>query len=437
VNRSHGARWTRRTGGFRRSLMTLVGLLAATLMVSLAAPAQAGTALGSVVSAVPAGFTPDVDNGAVYQFLQVGSTMYAGGSFTSVTAAAKTSPAGTFTRAHLVAFNASTGSIGSLAPTFDGDVWALASDGSSLYVGGEFKTVDGLARYGLVKIDLATGKVVTAFNAKLHGRVTSAQVVAGRLIVSGTFAGHLRALDLTTGADTGYIKATPAGSLGSNAGLVDVYRFAVNSAGTELVGIGNFSTVDGAAHPRAFMLDLGTTSATLSSWNYAHLADRCSSSHVPAQLRGVDFAPDGSYFVIVAGGYVPATSAGVGVDLCDAAARFETATLNPAKPTWVNYTGGDTLHSVVVTDTAVYVQGHQRWLDNPQGRDSAGTGAVSRPGIGAIDPKTGLALSWNPTKGRGIGGKVLYTTAAGLWVGSDTVRIANRKHPRLALMPTT
>ena len=42
----------------------------------------------------------------------------------------------------------------------------------------------------------------------------------------------------------------------------------------------------------------------------------------------------------------------------------------------------------------------QRWL--PQGSNVPGPGAVSRPGIGAIHPSTGLALSWNPTKERGV-----------------------------------
>jgi hypothetical protein len=83
----------------------------------------------------------------------------------------------------------------------------------------------------------------------------------------------------------------------------------------------------------------------------------------------------------------------------------------------------------------VYVQGHQRWLDNPQGRNSAGPGAVSRPGIGAIDPTSGRALPWNPTKDRGVGGKDLYVTSQGLWVGSDTTHIGGETHARIALMP--
>ena len=151
-------------------------------------------------------------------------------------------------------------------------------------------------------------------------------------------------------------------------------------------------------------------------------------------MRDVDFSPDGSYFAFVSTGFIP-QAGGVGRDLCDAAARFETASPARPAPTWINYTGGDTLHSVAATDVAVYVQGHQRWLDNPQGANAAGPGAVSRPGIGAINPATGLALPWNPTKDRGVGGKDLYVTSQGLWVGSDTNRIGGETRRRIALMP--
>jgi len=60
---------------------------------------------------------------------------------------------------------------------------------------------------------------------------------------------------------------------------------------------------------------------------------------------------------------------------------------------------------------------------------------VSRPGIGAINPTTGLALSWNPTKDRGVGGKDLLVTARGLWVASDTEHIGGETRMRIALLP--
>jgi len=407
-----------------------LGLVVATVpMVAGAAPA-----LGVVVSANPANFTPNVASGAVYKFVQVGGTMYAGGSFSSVSSAPGVSPGGTFTRNNVVAFDPTSGVIRSFAPNVGGEVWALASDGTSLYVGGTFATVNGVARRGVAKLDPVTGAVDTAFNANLSsGRVTDAAVVGGRLLVAGTFPGKLRALNLASGGNTGYINVGISGSVSGNAGPTEVYRFGVNPAGTRLVGVGNFTTVGGQTRWRAFMLDLGAT-ATVTTWWYPPLQNMCQAASLPDYVKDVDFSPDGSWFAVVATGFVP-QAGGIGRDLCDATARFETNVPNPFRPTWINYTGGDTLHSVAATDVAVYVQGHQRWLDNPQGRNSAGPGAVSRPGIGAIGPTTGLALSWNPTKDRGVGGKDLYVTSQGLWVGSDTTHIGGETRARIALMP--
>ena len=398
--------------------------------------ANASPAIGRVVSTNPVNYTPNITNGAAYKSAEANGMLYVGGSFTSVTAAAGTTPTGTFTRNHILAFNAATGSISTaFAPNVAGDVWAIVPSGTSLYIGGTFSSVNGVARRGLAKIDATTGAVDTSFNAGLtSGNVTEAALVNGRLIISGTFPKKVLAVNPTTGANTGYINIAVTGSVASNAGPVEVYRFAVNPAGTKLVGVGNFTTVGGATHYRAFMLDLGSTAASVSAWRYTPLQQMCASSSLSDYMRDVDFSPDGSYFVFVSTGFVP-LSGQIGTALCDATARFETANLAPTRPTWINYTGGDTLHSVAVTDEAVYVQGHQRWLDNPQGRDNAGPGAVSRPGIGAIDPVGGKALAWNPTKDRGVGGKDLLVTARGLWVASDTAHIGHETHMRIALLP--
>jgi len=418
----------------------LRGIAAGGMAVMLAATAMgtadASPAIGRVVSTNPVNYTPNITNGAAYKSAEANGMLYVGGSFTSVTAAAGTTPTGTFTRNHILAFNAATGSIStSFAPNVNGDVWAIVPSGTSLYIGGSFSSVNGVARRGLAKIDATTGAVDTSFNAALtSGNVTEGALVSGRLIISGTFPKKILAVNPASGTNTGYINVAVTGSVASNAGPVEVYRFAVNPAGTKLVGVGNFTTVGGATHYRAFMLDLGSTAASVSAWRYTPLQQMCAASSLPDYMRDVDFSPDGSYFVFVSTGFVP-LSGQVGIALCDAASRFETANLSPARPTWINYTGGDTLHSVAVTDQAVYVQGHQRWLNNPQGRDNAGPGAVSRPGIGAIDPTTGLALSWNPTKDRGVGGKDLLVTARGLWVASDTAHIGHETRMRIALLP--
>jgi hypothetical protein len=282
-------------------------------------------------------------------------------------------------------------------------------------------------------MDATSGVVDTAFNANLNGDVQELRVVGGRLIVGGNFNQRLLALNPTTGANTGYININISGTVASNAGKTDIYRFAVNPTGTRLVAIGNFTSVGGQSRTRAFMLDLNSGSASLNAWYYQPLENRCRASSLPAYLRDVDFSPDGSYFVINSTGFVPFTG-GLDRDLCDATARFETGISNPIRPTWINYSGGDTFHSLAVTGAAVYVQGHFRYLDNPTYGSVAGS-AVARQGVGAINPVTGLALAWNPGKARGVGGKEIVATPAGVWFGSDTPRFAGEFRSDLAFLP--
>jgi hypothetical protein len=147
----------------------------------------------------------------------------------------------------------------------------------------------------------------------------------------------------------------------------------------------------------------------------------------------VDFAPDGSYFVVATSGAgFPNT-----LKLCDTVSRWETVDSPGRQPTWINYSGGDTFHSVTATNLAIFASGHFRWLDNPLGRDTKGTGAVDRRGIGAMDTVTGKALDWNPGKGieGGLGGYDLFFNSQGLWVGSHERLLANEVHEGLGLLP--
>ena len=436
-------------GGVRR--LAIVGLCLGASVLASALPASASMPHDTVVSEAPAAFTPHaqegggVINAAVYAFHQIDNTMYSGGNFQVVADAKRTQ---TYNRSHLFSFNATTGAVSDFAPQVDGPVWALESSGPWLYVGGSFSTINGVSRRGIAKIDATTGQIDPVFNANLpSGQVTEIRIVNNRLIIGGTFPKRLAAVDLVTGKDTGYINVPISGKVtnlngATNSGPTEVYKFAVTPDGSKLVAIGNFTSVANQLRSRAFMLDLGQNSATLNQWYYQPLVRACRASSLPDQLRDVDFAPDGSYFVMVATGWIPQLAywkdkngTPLNTDICDVAARFETNVASPSKPTWTNYTGGDTLHSVAVTGAAVYVQGHQRWLDNAAGNDFPAPGAVDRPGIGAINSVTGKALAWNPTKQRGVGGKDLYATPAGLWVGSDTRLYNGTYHDSIAFAP--
>ncbi len=422
----------------------VAGAAALALLIGSASQAPAAIEHPTVVSENPADHTPQLaPSGSVNKPLalavaQLGDTMYVGGKFDAVQNAAPDSS--TVVRQHLVAFGAGDGAIsGSFAPVLDGPVYALLAVGDSVYVGGSFDTVNGVDRPAVAKLDAQTGALDPDFdvNGVSSSRVSEIRLVNGRLILGGTFRRNLMAVNLDTGRNTGYIDVPIDGKLPLSRSKTEVYRFAVNPAGTRLVGVGNFTTVAGQNRKRVFMLNLDPAGASLSGWYYPPLDKKCLSNTPTRQayVDDVDFSPNGDWFVLVSTGYVPATTAEIGTAVCDAAARFETSNLSPVAPTWINYTGGDTLHSVAVTGAAVYVQGHNRWLDNPYGRDSAGPGAVVRRGIGAIHPVTGQALPWNPPKPARQGGQDFLATTDGLWVMSDSEKFKGEYHRGIAFVP--
>ena len=410
----------------------LLGSVAMTVGTVVPA-AQASLAQPAVVSDNPADTTPHIvftdPSQTVNAFAQVGPTVYAGGRFAQVEDPARTT---TYPRQNFVAFDSVTGVVSPLDLSFDGLVTAIAAsaDGTALYISGAFAKVNGTTHRGLVKYDLVNNRIDPTFTPTAANRtVSDVKLANGSLIAAGNFTKQVVALDPTTGADIGSIDIAVAGVIDPT-DETRVRRLAISPDGTRLVATGNFATVNGQSRKRAFQLNLGAT-ATLSTWHAPRFDVNCHSQSRQTSAQGVDFSPDGTYFVIVATGGPTGTNG-----VCDAAARFETANVSgSAEPTWINWTGGDTLYSVAVTGAAVYVGGHQRWLDNPLGNDSAGPGAVSRPGIGAIDPVTGKALAWNPTKSRNHGTTALFATPSGLWVGSDGTMFGREYHAGIGFAP--
>src|SRR5690242_3305460 len=95
----------------RRSALVAAAALPAVLAgtVLAAAPASAvNTAQNSIVSATPATWTPQVQNGAVIAITQVGNKIIAAGTFTTVR---QTATSANITRNRMFAFDATTGAI--------------------------------------------------------------------------------------------------------------------------------------------------------------------------------------------------------------------------------------------------------------------------------------------------------------------------------------
>jgi PKD repeat protein len=415
----------------------------ATAAALLALPDRSG-AVGAphdrVVSAVPGASTPHAVNGTVFAIAQVGSTVLMGGTFTQVQPANRST---TYDLPYVVAFDAATGAVNTaFAPALDNRVETLlpGPTAGTVYVGGAFNTVGGVRAKGLVLLNVSNGSRVAGFTAPpMNGIVQSVKRSGNRLFVGGTFTtlgtsprGGLGSLDATTGALDSFLTSsvavnhswTPEG--GGAKAAVGVFRLDLTPDGSRMVAIGNFKKVDGLDRDQIAMWDLtGATAVVRADWRTRAYEPACYSWAYDTYVRDLDFSPDGSYFVV-------ATTGGGNTTLCDTAARWATnASGDDVQPVWSSYAGGDSLLSVAVTGTVVYVGGHQRWMNNPSGNDFAGGGAVPRPGLAALDPATGMPLAWNPGRNpRGAGAYALLATPAGLWVGSDTEFIGNYRYRR-------
>jgi hypothetical protein len=433
----------------RRSSLLVV---MSALVVALAVPA-ADAATPTVVSANPADNTPHVLNGAVEAVARVGHTVVLGGTFTQVQNQGQST---TLTRNALLAYDETTGKVSATFVPVVGPAGKIVTsivptgDGTSVYIGGSFTTINGITTGRIARVDVTTGQLVPGFKAaRPNATVNSMELSKGRLIVAGQFTkmtppgkasqvrGAIASLDPTTGALTTDVTDTFRG-IGTK-GTTAVSNIDVTPAGDQLVAIGNFSSVDGQPRSLIAQLDISGATSSLAAWNTSQFpafdssgATWCSKAF-PSYMRDVSYSPDGTWFAVVTTGAFRAGR------LCDTQTRWETDGGINAMPTWVDWTGGDTTTAVQTQadGRVIYVGGHFRWLNNPFTGDKAGAGAVPRVGLAAIDSRNGLPYSWNPTRERGYGVYDFLSAADGLFVGSDTDQIGGEYHPRIGFFPMT
>lgn len=428
-------------------VLTATGAPVAAASAATAAAAAAPPAADRMPGDVPSKRTPWILDGQVYKIVQVGDTMVAAGSFTTV---ADPMNGPQYARQNLVAFDATTGVVSqTFAPTVDGAVQQLlpGPTADTVYVAGDFTKINGKGPNHVQLLDVRTGQAVPSFKApSTSGGIQTMELLPGnRLFIGGYFRkvggvdhGQFVTLNATTGAldpfmdlvATGHHNNTGSGAQAS----VGPREAALSPAGDRMVVVGNFRTVGGVTRDQIVMLDLtGPTATVAADWYTTGYTPICSPNAFDSYMRDVEMSPDGSYFVVATTGGPHSGT------LCDTVARFPTYAVGTAlSPTWTNTSGGDTLWGVEVTRSAVYVGGHHRWMNNPSGSDRAAQGAVPRPGLVALDPQSGVPLRWNPGRNpRGEAAYEIYETDAGIWVVSDTDWIGNRRYqrPRLAFFP--
>jgi hypothetical protein len=420
-------------------------------------PAGAAVPLSGVVSQTPAAWTPNIFPGtstssvcqqwfgslgcnaaSVLSTAMVNGEVVVAGAFTQVcqpgpASSGHCASGTTVTRDDLFAYQLGTGVIDpNFVPQLDkGPVESVVTGpNNTVYVGGDFTTVNGVAHPGVVQLNVAPGnasmdgQVVTAFKGSVNKGVRAMAVNGNALYIGGDFTtadstaeGGLARLNATTGAvDTTFsmpISNPPTTGL-------SVEAMSLAPSGNLLAVSGDFLDVAGQSRPRVALINTGGgvgSTAKLANWAAPIFANNCSKQH--DYVRGIDISPDGSYLVVADTGYKSDGTTNPAV--CDAAARFPTAaTGTNIQPTWINYFGGDSAYSVQITGPVAYIGGHNRWMNNECGLNNiCEDNAVLTQGLSAVDTNTGLAIPWfHPLTLRGNGIVSMEAFPAGLFSGS-------------------
>lgn len=443
---------TRFTGGeaLRCRSGFVVAALAAILLTATVfsedniANADVRTAHPSLVSETASFFTPGALDGRVDAVAIEGDTVYVGGTFTQIQMALDGE---IFDQAYLFAYSKSTGAvITDFDPVLNAPVRALQTtgEGTGIFVGGEFTVVNGETnRKGLVKLD-DFGDRVQSFSARPDKRVYTMDRSGNTLYIGGNFENvstvpveNLAALDTETGALLPNIDLDFDGAFSTSIvnGFQSVQNIEVTSDNQIMVVVGNFKTINGISRSRLAVIELGDQ-ALVSDWNTDVFDVQCPRLKSPQYINGIDIAPDDSYFVTGTTG-----AALIGNPACDTILRFEFGDLTDtdAQPTWIDYTGGDSVYEVAVSEHAIYTGGHFRWLNNGYARDRVGPGAVERAGLAALDPLNGLPLlNWQSDRNpRGVGVFALEVQPEGLYIGDDTDFLNGFYQPKFKFLPLT
>lgn len=390
--------------------------------------------------------TPRISNGEIWDIEVVPSLnrVFIAGNFTSL--ANTIAPTTTINQAGLASYNYQTGLIDTnFRPTFNGGVTAVEAspDGTKLFVGGSFNTVNGVAKQKVASLNLNTGAPLTTFGFtnSTNNQVTALAATNATLYVGGRFSrinGVLRtglaAVNTASGVVDQSFDNQLSGGIGVN-GQLGVPQLKLTHDESKLLVVHTGRQIDG--QDRYGMGIIDTTTKELLPWRSQLWDNNLARVGGVTRIAAGDIAPDDSYFVVSSG------SGGDAPPISDTAVAYplDAASLqnSDVQPLWIAR-HFDSIYSVAITEVAVYVGGHFGFIESPTaddpwpGLDNVGYGTgqglagyglgdqvVRRDHIAAINPVDGKALEWYPLDGSNSfeGDKAMEATPRGLFVGGD------------------
>ncbi len=177
-------------------------------------------------------------NGVVWSEVVVGSTVYVTGSFTKARPpGVPTGGAGEVTANDIFAFNITTGNRVSAfnhALSAQGRSVVASPDGSRIYVGGDFTSVDGVAHGHVAAFNAGTGSLDASFNVNVSNTARALAATASTVFIGGGYGAvngqsrqGLSAVSATTGALLGWAPTVAGGSVWSMVVAPDQSRLIV------------------------------------------------------------------------------------------------------------------------------------------------------------------------------------------------------------------
>ena len=391
----------------------------------------------------PRNNTPRISTGEIWDMEVVGTgnaaRVFIAGNFTS--AANTVNPTTTINQPDLLAYNLNTGLIDtSFRPTFGGGgVTAVEAspDGTKLFVGGSFNTVNGVAKQKVASLNLTTGAPLTSFGFtnSTNNQVTALAATNSTLYVGGRFTRingvlltGLAAVNAASGAVDASFDNQLVGGIGVN-GQLGVPQLKLTHDNSKLLVVHTGRQIDGQDRLGMGIIDTATKQllpfrSTLWDLNLGRVGG-------VTRIYGADIAPDDSYFVVTSG------SGGDAPPISDTAWRTRSTPPPSRTPTCSRCGTPDT--STASTRwrsprSAVYVGGHFGFIESPEscpteacypglenvgygtGQGLAGYGlgdaVVRRDHLAAITPTTGRALEWYSVSNSFEGDKAMEATPA-------------------------
>lgn len=245
--------------GFGRLMAAVTAAaIAVSGLSTLAQRAPAGAIEGPMPSNVASTWQT---NAPVMALVAAGGVLYVGGEFTSVRPPGRPVGTGEVARLRLAAFEARTGQlITAFSHDMNAAVYALAAspDGQTIYVGGDFSSIDGVARNRVAAFSAATG-ALTPWNPGANARVTSITASATAVYLSGAFSSAGGATSQRLAAVSPSTGATLANFTAGADNVV--YQTALSADGAKLYLAGAFGSVNGNPAYRAAVVDSATGAA--------------------------------------------------------------------------------------------------------------------------------------------------------------------------------